>query len=148
VLGTPSFMSPEQLAGRQLDGRSDLYSLGVTLYQLLTGALPFRGDSLSALMFDIANNTPLDPRAVRPDLPQALADILHRTLNKAPQDRYATGDVLAAALRQAIGQLPAEDAVVGSTPFDAQGDAFEATLVQSPRSLEVDSTKNTGPQAI
>ncbi len=66
VLGTPSFMSPEQIAGHKVDGRSDLYSLGVMLFQLLTGKLPFRGDSMAQLMFKIANESAPDVRTLRP----------------------------------------------------------------------------------
>ena len=145
VLGTPSFMSPEQLAGRALDGRSDLYSLGVTLYQLLTGTLPFRGDSLSALMYDIANKAPADPREVRPDLPGALADILETILKKLPQDRYATGEALAVAL-QKIKDSESEGVALRewTHPSGSEAGAFEATSVQTQRFMEVESTNNTG----
>src|SRR5206468_2869950 len=78
VLGTPSFMSPEQIAGRKVDGRSDLYSLGVTLYQMLTGVLPFRGDSMAELMYKIANQDPPDLRDIRKDLPERLAQVVAR----------------------------------------------------------------------
>ena len=148
VLGTPSFMSPEQLAGRHLDGRSDIYSLGVTLYQLLTGTLPFRGESLSALMYDIANNAPLDPRAARPELPQAVADILQRTLNKVPEARFPTGEALAIELRRVASGLPSGVDLVGSAQLSEAESPFEATMVQPQRSLEVESTNNTGPLAI
>ena len=60
VLGTPSYMSPEQLAGKKIDGQSDLFSLGVTLYQLSCGKLPFQGDSMAQLMYKIANEPPID----------------------------------------------------------------------------------------
>ncbi|HEY9095079.1 MAG TPA: serine/threonine-protein kinase [Hydrogenophaga sp.] len=145
ILGTPSFMSPEQLAGRALDGRSDLYSLGVTLYQLLTGTLPFRGESLSALMYDIANRAPADPRGVRPDLPPTLADILGRILKKAPEDRYPTGEALATALRQ-VKVSESEGAALRewTHPSGVEAGAFEATSVQTQRFLEVESTNNTG----
>ena len=148
ILGTPSFMSPEQLAGRQLDGRSDIYSLGVTLYQLLTGTLPFRGESLSALMYDIANNAPLDPRVARPELPQAVADILQRTLNKVPEARFPTGEALAIELRRVASGVPSGVDLVGSAQLSEAESAFEATLVQPQRSLEVESANNTGPLAI
>ncbi|AOW15160.1 serine/threonine protein kinase [Hydrogenophaga crassostreae] len=148
ILGTPSFMSPEQLAGRRLDGRSDLYSLGVTLYQLLTGTLPFRGDSLSALMYDIANSPPLNPLLARPDMPQAMADILERTLSKAPEDRYATGEALATELHRVASALPEGGDMTGVQQSSAGDDPYEATLVRSPRTSEVNSTNNTGPLAI
>ena len=98
VLGTPSFMSPEQMAGARLDGRSDLYSLGVTLFQLLTGELPHRGGSMSSLIHAIAHEPAPDIRSLRPDLPQALADVVALALGKHPDRRYATGDLMAGDL--------------------------------------------------
>ena len=87
VLGTPSFMSPEQLAGKKVDGRSDLYSLGVMLFQMLAGVLPFRGDSMSELMYKIANEEAPDIRIIRPALPQNLADVVALALSKRPDGR-------------------------------------------------------------
>ncbi|MGV2480554.1 UNVERIFIED_CONTAM: protein kinase, partial [Salmonella enterica subsp. enterica serovar Weltevreden] len=69
VLGTPSYMSPEQLAGKKIDGRSDLFSLGVMLFQMVCGRLPFEGDSMAQLMFRIANEQHPDIRDLRPDVP-------------------------------------------------------------------------------
>jgi serine/threonine-protein kinase len=105
VLGTPSFMSPEQLAGKKVDGRSDLYSLGVMLYQMLAGALPFRGDSMSELMFKIANEEAGDIRKVRPDLSENLANLVALSLSKRPETRYQSGDLFAADLRAVQAQL-------------------------------------------
>ena len=98
VLGTPSFMSPEQLAGRRVDGRSDLYSLGVMLFQLLTGALPHRGESMAELLNQIANETAPDVRTLRPELPEALADVLVLALDKRPELRYGDGGQMAVDL--------------------------------------------------
>ncbi|WP_439586463.1 CHASE2 domain-containing serine/threonine-protein kinase [Hydrogenophaga sp.] len=100
VLGTPSFMSPEQLAGQRVDGRSDLYSLGVMLFQMLTGQLPLRGDSMAALMYQIANQEPARVCDVRPDLPPQLADILSQAMAKSPVQRYQTGAELATELQR------------------------------------------------
>lgn len=100
VLGTPAFMAPEQLAGAPADSRSDLYSLAVMLFQLLTGRLPYQGDSMGELLREIAASPPLDLRAVRPDLPPALADVLALALQKHPQTRYADGRQLAHDLLQ------------------------------------------------
>jgi eukaryotic-like serine/threonine-protein kinase len=100
VLGTPSFMAPEQLAGQRVDGRADLYALGAMLFQLLTGELPLKGDSLSALMYQIANTVPPDLRTLRPDLPAELATLLQVLLAKRAEDRPASGADVAAALRR------------------------------------------------
>jgi serine/threonine-protein kinase len=102
VLGTPSYMSPEQLAGKHVDGRSDLFSLGVTLFELLTGQQPFGGDSLAALMYQIANNQHPDPASLRADLPACLLPILDRVLNKNPDQRYQTGAQFRQALQECV----------------------------------------------
>ena len=102
VLGTPSFMSPEQLAGRAVTGRSDLFSLAITAYQLLTGLLPFRGDSMPALMLRIAHEPNPRIRNFRPDLPPGLDEIFDRALAKQPTDRIASGAAFACALRDVI----------------------------------------------
>jgi serine/threonine-protein kinase len=134
VLGTPSFMSPEQLAGQRIDGRSDLYSLGVMLFQLLTGQLPFRGDSMAALMFQIANQPAPDVRDLRPELPAALADILAKTMLKPPEGRYQTGAQLAADLHRVMRSVQetaqAGARLVGADPGQGQ-EAFEATHVMA-----------------
>ena len=102
VLGTPSFMSPEQLAGKKVDGRSDLYSLGVMLFQMLAGVLPFRGESMAELMFKIANEEAPDVRVIRPELSEALANIVALALSKRPETRYQDGEQFAADLRGAM----------------------------------------------
>lgn len=103
VLGTPSFMSPEQLCGAKVDGRTDLYALGVTLFQLLTGALPLRAESMPELMHKIVHVPAPDVRTLRPDLPEAVATLVAKALNKRPEDRYQTGAQLAQALTHAMG---------------------------------------------
>jgi serine/threonine-protein kinase len=99
VLGTPSYMSPEQLAGKKVDGRSDLFSLGVMLYQLLTGSLPFKAESMASLMFKITNEDAPDIRILRPDIPDCLVDIVNKTLVKNADERYQTGKELANDLK-------------------------------------------------
>jgi len=105
VLGTPSFMSPEQLAGKKVDGRSDLYSLGVMLFQMLTGVLPFRGESMAELMYKIANEEAPDVRTLRSDLPPNLADLVALALSKRPETRYQDGEQFAADLRSVMTEL-------------------------------------------
>jgi CHASE2 domain-containing sensor protein len=130
VLGTPSFMSPEQLAGQPLDGRSDLYSLGATLYQLLTGDVPLKAESMAALMYRIAHDAPADLRQRRPELPAALARLLAALLAKAPQDRPASGAELADALERLRAELPPESAPATGAPAGqapVAPDAYAAT---------------------
>ncbi len=100
ILGSPSYMSPEQLAGRRVDGRSDIFSLGTTVFQLLTGQLPFAGDSLATLMYRIANDRHPDIRTLRPDLPACASRLVNKALQKEPERRYQSGAKFAEALRR------------------------------------------------
>ena len=101
VLGTPSYMSPEQLSGKKVDGRSDLFSLAVTLYQLLSGRLPFEGDSMAQLMFRIANEDAPDILTINSMVPVGIASFLRKAMAKDADERFQTGDEFAVALRQA-----------------------------------------------
>ncbi len=106
VLGTPSFMSPEQLQGRPVTGHSDLFSLAVSLYQLLTGQLPFRGDNIPALMMKIVQEPHPRILAIDPALPTALDAFFDRALAKEPADRYESGASFALALRDVNQPAP------------------------------------------
>ncbi len=106
VLGTPSFMSPEQLEGRTVTGHSDLFSLGVSLFQLLTGQLPFTADSMTGLMQQIAEAPHPPLRAFRPDLPACVDGIIDRALAKNPEARFESGAQMAAALEDCRSRLP------------------------------------------
>jgi serine/threonine protein kinase len=101
VLGTPSFLSPEQLEGNIVNGHTDLFALGVSLYQLLTGQLPFRGNSMTELMFVIANEPHAALTELRPELSSRLDLVIDTALAKSPAQRYSSGAVMAAALRAA-----------------------------------------------
>ena len=128
VLGTPSFMSPEQLAGKKVDGRSDLYSLGVMLFQMLAGVLPFRGDSMSELMYKIANEEAPDIRIIRSELPQNLADVVALSLSKRPETRYQTGDQFAMDLRSVISQMSGTAPIANSVPISTERASSEKTV--------------------
>ncbi len=99
VLGTPSYMSPEQLAGKKVDGRSDLFSLGVMLYQLLSGSLPFKAESMASLMFKITNEEAPDIRTLRADLPPELVAVIEKALKKDVEQRFQTGAEFSNALK-------------------------------------------------
>ncbi|MDQ3026826.1 MAG: serine/threonine-protein kinase [Pseudomonadota bacterium] len=101
VLGTPSYMSPEQLAGKKIDGRSDLFSLGVTLFQMLSGRLPFEGESMTQLMFAIANTPHPAIRDYNPSLPTWVVPIIDKALAKDHDVRYQNGAEFAEAIREA-----------------------------------------------
>lgn len=105
ILGTPSFMSPEQLEGKNVSGNTDLFALGVTLYQLLTGQLPFRGATMTKLMFAIANELHAAPSALRAELPSSVDEVVNRALAKDASERFADGASMAAALRDTAAQL-------------------------------------------
>lgn len=100
VLGTPSYMSPEQLAGKRVDGRSDLFSLGVMLFQLATGELPFQGDSMATLMYKIANEPHPDPSSIRKGLPRCITIIINRAMAKNIDKRYQKASQMASDLRK------------------------------------------------
>ena len=108
LLGTPSYMSPEQIQGRELDGRSDLFSLGVVLYELLTGVRPFEADSISTIIYRVLYEDPRPAAVHNPALPPAVNAVLEKALAKEPARRYATGSALIADLRRAFSDLPAE----------------------------------------
>jgi serine/threonine protein kinase len=106
VLGTPSYMSREQLAGRKIEGASDLYSLGVTLYQLASGSLPFEAESIAELMFKIANEPPTNILHRRPGLPPCLIQAIYRAMMKKPEERFRDGEEMARALRECAARIP------------------------------------------
>ena len=99
VLGTPSYMSPEQLAGKKIDGRSDLFSLGVSFYQMACGRLPFTGESMTQLMFAIANEQQADIRGINPTLPAWMSEFIEQALAKDVEQRFQNGDEFANAIR-------------------------------------------------
>jgi serine/threonine-protein kinase len=98
VLGTPHYMSPEQVVGEKVDSRSDLFSAGVVLYQLLTGHLPFEGDTLISVAYKITKTDPPSLDKVRGDLPLSLRRVIERALKKQPDKRFQTGEEFAQAL--------------------------------------------------
>jgi len=98
VLGTPTYMSPEQVKGHLLDGRSDLFSFGVILYEMVTGAKPFVGDNIAAILYKIVNEEPIPLQELNPAIHRGLICVILKALAKAPPDRYQLGSDLVKAL--------------------------------------------------
>ncbi|WP_051184618.1 serine/threonine-protein kinase [Desulfatiglans anilini] len=105
ILGTPVYMSPEQVIGQRVDGRSDLYSLGVILYELAVGVRPFRGENLAAIFRAITQDEPVDPVAENPAVPAVLGTLILRALQKPAEARFQTGAEMAAALEAGLKAL-------------------------------------------
>ncbi len=148
ILGTPEYMAPEQAKGEEADARSDLYSLAVVAYQMLSGAVPYRADSTLALLFKVVNE-PLPPiRQVKPELPEAVEAVLQRALAKDPAARYPNVTAFYEALREAFGELPGgapslvqnvrpEDvSVIVTPPAGEQAARSEAEMRQAPTRIE------------
>ncbi|MBI4376295.1 MAG: CHASE2 domain-containing protein [Elusimicrobia bacterium] len=117
VMGTPSYMSPEQVAGKKVDGRADLFSLSVVLFEFLTGEKPFKGgEGIGTLLFQIANDPHPDPLALNPSLPLCVKAIVDKGLAKDPAQRYARGSEMAADLRACIQGKACPVAVASAAP--------------------------------
>lgn len=102
ILGTPAYMSPEQVLGQPVDGRSDLFSLGIILYELSTGRKPFGGENLAAIFHSITQDAPPPAGKINPAIGQRFSQIIMKCLNKKPEDRFGTGGALAGALKACI----------------------------------------------
>ena len=88
VLGSPKYMAPEQVVGQQVDGRTDVFALGIVIYEMLTSKTPFSGDNISAIMYQVLNDTPAEPSTINKNVPASLNYIVMKALAKRPEDRY------------------------------------------------------------
>jgi len=105
IMGTPTYMSPEQLAGKRVDGRSDIFSLGIVLYELLTGEKPFKGESITTLMYQIANEPHPSPKDYNPNIPDCCLKIVDKALMKEAEKRYQRGNELFEDIRGGLRLL-------------------------------------------
>ncbi len=110
-LGTPNYMSPEQVSGAPVDGRSDIFSLGVVLYEMLTNRKPFQGDNLTAISYKIVHEDFTPPADLSPDIPQEFNPIVARAMAKDPWNRYQRGKDMALALYQLKAHLEEQKAL-------------------------------------
>jgi len=105
IMGTPHYMSPEQARGEKIDARSDLWAVGVILYQLLTGKRPFNADSIATLLLRITQDAPKPVGELRADIPASLRRVIARSLNKQPDKRFQSGSELSEALSRVLQQV-------------------------------------------
>jgi len=116
LLGTPAYMAPEQIRSLEADGRADLFSLGVVLYELLTGTRPFAGETVSSVIYRVVHEEPRAASAVNPRVDAELSSLLRRALAKDPRQRFQSGADFAAALRHLASRIPASPASSAARP--------------------------------
>jgi len=144
ILGSPKYMSPEQVAGRRVDHRADIFSLGVVLYELTAGNAPFAAPNMAQLMQQIAVATPLPPSAVNESLPPMLDLIVARALEKEPDARYQSAAEMAADLRRCIAELPEPESAAPAASTGAL-DLELDTTVSVPREAERTVLRDPAP---
>ena len=156
-LGTPNYMAPEQIKGGAVDGRTDIFSLGIVLYEALTRRKPFGGDSLTTISYKIVHDTFLPLRELNPDVLEEFEEIVAKCLQKDPADRYQRGRHLAVDLRNAVrppGTPPIEIdeafmAANGSdVPFPEAGAAWDASPRTSSPRIRSGSSRRTAPPSV
>lgn len=145
VLGSPRYMSPEQVAGKRAEPRSDIFSLGVILYEMLTGRPPFTGEDVTSVMFQIMNLVPPPPSSINARVPEVLDFIVAKAIAKAVEDRYATADELAQDLREVAKQLDTTVHVLTATrppvPPKLDRDAAQALAQSLPVTRRADGVE-------
>jgi serine/threonine-protein kinase len=124
-MGTPDYISPEQVKGKRGDARSDLYALGVMFYEILTGQVPFSGDNAFVIMNDRLLNNPVPPREVDPAITPQLQEIIYRALERDPKNRYPNAHDFAWDLEHSVAE---EDSVLCGAGADSSGDFWAAAV--------------------
>jgi serine/threonine-protein kinase len=151
VVGTPNYMSPEQVKGRELDGRSDLFSAGVMLYEMLTGERPFTGQSVTTIIYKIVHENPIPPRELDVSIHPGLSMIVTKCLSKDPDERYQEASDLATALKSYRLMSAPEPAAYSTMPMNlasSTGTVAKPMQAPPPRTGQIPATKtNPGMRA-
>lgn len=142
MIGTPHFMSPEQFMAQKVDGRSDLFSVGVIVYEMLTGEKPFPGESVSAVMHKVLKVEPVEPQELNYAVPDALGKVVMKALAKRPADRYQNGKAMAASLLESVKESP--DPAVLAIQAAAE---VPSTILVDHDGRTIPSVKGIGPDA-
>ncbi|MEW6563212.1 MAG: serine/threonine-protein kinase [Pseudomonadota bacterium] len=142
VLGSPKYMSPEQVVGKELDQRSDIFSLGAMLYEMLTGRSPFDGENVNSILYQVVNAMPTPPNIVNPDLPEMLSFIVAKALAKNVDERYQNAREFADDLRICRKSLSPESA--GAAVKAASSAVLPGAIVSARRSSEADAESSAG----
>jgi serine/threonine protein kinase len=147
ILGTPAFMPPEQFTGAPIDGRADIFSLGVVLYWMATGEQPFPGESMTAVSYKVVHTEPVPPRRLNPSIPLKLEGIILKCLAKNPDERYQTGEELA----RDLGELRTVSTSMGlksaAPEMVAAGNDPNATYIETPLPVQAGRTAAPLPTA-
>src|SRR5262249_42015650 len=144
ALGTPYYMSPEQIEGRTVDARSDVYALGIILYEMLVGEVPFPDQSTPAVLVKQLKERPVRPSSRNAAVPAALEEITRRCLEKDPAQRFQTADEFAAALNSAAAALSASSADI-TLPMGRAAVAAPAAVPAAGATLESSSIAAAAP---
>ena len=139
IVGTPHYMSPEQVRAAKIDGRSDLFSLGVVLYEALTGRKPYQADSLAGLLNAIMNSSPPPPLQVDATVPAALSQVVMKAIARKPEDRYARGKEMAADLRRYLASVR-DGAIAAPPPSEGKRSTLVAAAIGIGALLAVGAT--------
>ena len=141
VLGSPKYMSPEQVMGKEIDQRSDIFSLGVMLYEMLTGQAPFNGENVNAIMYQTLNAVPAPPNTLNPAVPEMINFILAKALAKKVEDRYQNAKDFAVDLRACRDTLPRSGKQINVSPPGGERKLPDAIDISGRRHMDEEEAK-------
>jgi serine/threonine-protein kinase len=150
VLGTPSYMSPEQVRGRNLDGRSDLFSFGVCMYEMVTGEKPFTGQNITTIIYKIMNEAPIPPRELDVSIHPGISAIITKALEKSPDERYQCGADLVRDLEnyKSYGSTAPPTKVMSAAAAEGAVASGSRAAVATPHDLESVTTSHIAPDQV